>query len=55
MSNAERWGAPLVISFALNLVVVWPFAALVTSGHVGKVEERHGWGPWVTWPYPPTP
>jgi hypothetical protein len=48
MSNAEAWGAPLEISFALNLVVIWPPTALMISGHAGKVEDRHGWGPWVT-------
>jgi hypothetical protein len=37
----------LEISFALNLVVIWPPTALMISGHAGKVEDRHGWGPWV--------
>lgn len=52
-SNSGRWAVSL---FALSVpnLVIWTIAALITSGHAGKVERQHGWGPWVTWPYPKT-
>ena len=52
-SNAGRWAVSLFVVSVPNLVI-WIVAALVVSGHAGKVERRHGWGPWVTWPYPET-
>jgi DNA-directed RNA polymerase subunit RPC12/RpoP len=54
MSNAERWAASLSVAFAFSLVI-WIVAAVVTSSHASKVEQRHGWGPSVSWPFTPTP
>jgi hypothetical protein len=53
MSNAERWAASLSVALVLSLFI-GVIAGLFTSGHAGKVERRHGWGPSVTWPYPET-
>ena len=52
-NNPGRWAVSLLVT-SVPSVVIWIVASLITSGHAGKVERQHGWGPWLTWPYPPT-